>query len=701
MAISSNMIGNLIGRHLKFDIGSQNYDASTGRGYVFSNDGRVGFFVDFSLPDGPKYAVTFSGIKAPNLTNANNFVSKTTTLQTYDFELLKTDTTSIFYKVTDAVVVDFDSSSIGTVFAQQGLTKNDFSNTAMLMETWIDGVMNNAPTADVSALSGIRGFIAGSGGSGAQRVFKLWVEMPPATTNTTAKPTTTHTAPKTSVMSDNGENLMLTDPAKLSVDQKYMQIDGLKGFDYLGLYFSPVSGITANFSALDNQTILYDKFTYKVKNFEGMDLTDYDDVFTGSSFDNTVYASKGKDTINGGGTWVLDTGTQNYNGSDRDWVQYSNGTAGITVKTNATGVMSVTDYGGSVDTLTYIEAVGGTYFVDRMYGGTGNYNQIFAGNKGADIIDGGGGRDDRVWHGDDPAGVVVNLSAKTVNPQSVTQFANSVKYANGDSKTVSAMLIMKEAIEYLETPTVKSVASNRALDGWGNVDVLSNIEAASGSNFNDQLYGSDGRNILSGGYGFDFIVANGGDDYLVGGFGHDALYGGLGQDWIVLDELNWGNLTQTGTNSTYNYVGRFVRDQEESGNIVIYKSVNESTTSNPDVVDGFVIGDDLIDLTGIDANTKRAGNQAFSDNIVTTGFTKTAGQLKISAFKEQVDSHNYAISNAPVDTTGGKNNGYKLSGTQLEGDVNGDGVADFTIKLVGVVVNDAASSQALAESILY
>ena len=199
---------------------------------------------------------------------------------------------------------------------------------------------------------------------------------------------------------------------------------------------------------------------------------------------------------------------------------------------------------------------------------------------------------------------MVNLSAQTVNTQTVALFANSIKYA-GVEGFVSTVYIMKEAFENLEMPTVKSVASNRALDGWGSVDVLSNIEAAQGSAFNDQLYGSNDRNILSGGDGFDFIVGNGGNDYITGGMGHDSLYGGLGRDWIVVDELNWGKLTPaTGVN-------RAVRDLDQSGNLVVYKSVNESTTQNTDVIDGFVLGDDLIDLTAIDANTKRVGNQSF------------------------------------------------------------------------------------------
>lgn len=681
MAISSNFIGNLLGRHLKYDLGSgstQAYNSTTGRGYVFSADGRVGFFVDFNQTD-PKYAVSYSaalssGDALSRKTAADTFVNLPST-SPFNFPTTSA-TSSIFHKAFDTRIVSFDSSSIGTLLAEKGLGKSDFSNTAILLETWIDGILENAGTADVSATGGIRGFITGAARA---NKYMLWSEMTPSTATTASS---TSTAPTSTVMTTSSESLMMMDPGVLTTAQKFMFIDGREGFDYLGLLFTPTSGITANFSNTEAQTIIYAGHTYKVKNFEGMDLTDFDDNFIGSAFDNTVYASKGTDIINGGGTW-----TDGYS-TDRDWVQYINGSGGVTVNTNSSGVMTVKDYSGSIDTLTNIEAVGGTYFIDRMYGGTGNYNQIFAGNKGGDFIDGGAGRDDRVWHGDDASGVVVNLSGKTVNTQAVKQFANSLKYA-GVEGFLSSVYIMKEAFDNLDTPSVKSVASNRALDGWGSVDSLVNIEAAQGSAFDDQLYGSNDRNILSGGDGFDFIVGNGGDDYITGGLGHDSLYGGLGRDWIVMDELNWGKLTPMAG------VNRYVRDLDMSGNLVVYKSVIESTTQNADVIDGFVLGDDLIDLTSIDANTKRSGNQDFSGSILfNVAWTKTAGQLRVSEFTGAsaiVDNHNFAVSNA----TGG----YRLSGVQLEGDVNGDGVADFAIKLVGVTL--ASAQSLISTSILF
>jgi len=58
-----------------------------------------------------------------------------------------------------------------------------------------------------------------------------------------------------------------------------------------------------------------------------------------------------------------------------------------------------------------------------------------------------------------------------------------------------------------------------------------------------------------------------------------------------------------------------------------------------------------------------------------------------------IDSHNYSVSNAV--------NGYKLSGTEVQGDINGDGVADFSVKLVGVSFNDTTLPGQLQDSILF
>ena len=139
---------------------------------------------------------------------------------------------------------------------------------------------------------------------------------------------------------------------------------------------------------------------------------------------------------------------------------------------------------------------------------------------------------------------------------------------------------------------------------------------------NDLLTGSASADTLNGGAGNDTILGLAGNDTLTGGIGVDNLTGGTDAD-----------------NFNYN-------------------SVNESGigAGNRDIITDFLSGTDRIDLSGIDANASLAGNQAFT-MINTLAFSGVAGQLRYSA----------------VGTD-----------TVMEGDVDGNGVADFEIQLTGI-----------------
>ena len=60
--------------------------------------------------------------------------------------------------------------------------------------------------------------------------------------------------------------------------------------------------------------------------------------------------------------------------------------------------------------------------------------------------------------------------------------------------------------------------------------VLTGIEVAEGTAFNDRIFGTDGADTLIGGAGNDQLVGNAGDDVLVGGPGGDTLDGGAGDN---------------------------------------------------------------------------------------------------------------------------------------------------------------------------
>ncbi|MEL6479013.1 MAG: hypothetical protein AAFR17_16925 [Pseudomonadota bacterium] len=164
-------------------------------------------------------------------------------------------------------------------------------------------------------------------------------------------------------------------------------------------------------------------------------------------------------------------------------------------------------------------------------------------------------------------------------------------------------------------------------------DTFAEIEGLQGSRFNDSLRGDMEDNTLLGETGVDRLFGRGGDDVLIGGLGVDVLYGNTGAD------------TMTGNQSNDRYVYFTDRDSGVG-------------SGNRDVITDFnVQGRDRIEISRLDADTTRGGNQAF-DFIGAVAFSNTAGELRAN----QVDGN-----------------------TILEADLDGDGASDFEIELSGIV----------------
>jgi Ca2+-binding RTX toxin-like protein len=163
-------------------------------------------------------------------------------------------------------------------------------------------------------------------------------------------------------------------------------------------------------------------------------------------------------------------------------------------------------------------------------------------------------------------------------------------------------------------------------------DQLISIENLIGSGFADTLNGDMYDNVIDGGGGDDVIAGNSGNDTLRGGSGNDVLNGGKGNDILIGGR---GADTLTGGAGADHFVFLL-------GDSGVEKSARDRITD-------FAAADgDRIDLSGIDAITG-GGDDAFT---LVTEFTGVAGQL----------------------TTRAMTGGYVV-----EGDINGDGVADFSI----------------------
>jgi Ca2+-binding RTX toxin-like protein len=138
-----------------------------------------------------------------------------------------------------------------------------------------------------------------------------------------------------------------------------------------------------------------------------------------------------------------------------------------------------------------------------------------------------------------------------------------------------------------------------------------------GNDLDNRLTGNSGINHLNGGAGNDLIIGAGGADILTGGSGHDTFD---------------------------------------------YNATSDSRGSTADHIRDFVIGEDRIDLSTVDANSSLSGDQAFKF-IGATAFTGHAGELN-------------TVYHAATSTA--------AAFTDLQADTNGDKIADLTIHLDGV-----------------
>lgn len=181
-----------------------------------------------------------------------------------------------------------------------------------------------------------------------------------------------------------------------------------------------------------------------------------------------------------------------------------------------------------------------------------------------------------------------------------------------------------------------SLRNGTASGGHADGDTIAGFENLIGSSHHDTLTGNGAGNEISGGLGQDLIKGQNGDDTLMGEGGRDTIRGGNGRDiqsgGSGRDTFDFNKITETGT-----------------------------TGATRDRITDFTQGLDIIDLRGIDADTGSGGNNAF-DFKASASFTGTAGELR--QFQTAAN-------------------------TIVEGDVDGDGQADFQILITGLLTLSA------------
>jgi Ca2+-binding RTX toxin-like protein len=329
--------------------------------------------------------------------------------------------------------------------------------------------------------------------------------------------------------------------------------------------------------------------------------------------------------------------------------------------------------GGAGDDL--LEGVGGA---DRLAGGDGN--DVIVARGGNDLVGGGAG-DDRIGGGDGidtasyvaaASGVIVRLAiagaqdTRGAGIDTLTGFENVTGSAFGDrlagdgganlliGGAGSDMLDGGRAIDIMNGGAGNDVfiardagdavieAGNGGSDevrSFVNYRLADNVETlrlygagrnGTGNDLANSITGTSGHNGLAGLGGNDLLRGGAGTDQLRGGDGNDRLDGGAGTDSMLggagADRFVFEGSHVTGLRDEADSIGDFSRAQQ-----------------------------DRIDLRAIDADAGAGGDQNFQF-LGTGAFSGAAGELRV---------------------------GTSETGRYVEGDVDGDKVADFFIQVSG------------------
>ncbi len=343
---------------------------------------------------------------------------------------------------------------------------------------------------------------------------------------------------------------------------------------------------------------------------------------TGNESANILNGGSGNDTlIGGGGDDILrgDTGADHMEGGTGNDAYRVDNPGDIVVEKPGEGIDKV------ISSISYTLTANTENLIltgTDAINGTGNElaNQI-TGNAAANVLDGGAGIDVMLGGGGDDTYYVDNRSDHVYE----TVTAGSTVDAGGIDTVMSSATYTLAAAgrQFVENLTLTGSA---AISATGNelANRISGNNSANtlvGNGGDDTLVGYNGNDTLYGGAGNDVLIAGSGDDRLDPGTGRDAMTGGLGADTFVFSNAGVADAT--------------------------------SQTLADRISDFSHAEHDRIDLRAVDANLLAGGDQAFSF-IGTAAFGHHAGELRIE---------------------------HTATATFVEGDVNGDGVADGFIRL--------------------
>ncbi len=200
------------------------------------------------------------------------------------------------------------------------------------------------------------------------------------------------------------------------------------------------------------------------------------------------------------------------------------------------------------------------------------------------------------------------------------------------------------------TVSVDGGTSNVKVDLSGTNKILSSATTALGAGAKDLVLLGAFNASGTGNAQDNVITGNKGNNTLVGGDGNDTLSGGNGIDVLRGD------------------AGRDVLTGGAGADTFVFRSVLDTSkiVTTRDVITDFVHGTDKIDVAGIDANSANGTlvNDVFKFLSLQGAAFTAAGQLHFR-FEDLAGTAN--------------------DKTIIEGDINGDRVADFQLELRGLI----------------
>jgi Ca2+-binding RTX toxin-like protein len=291
----------------------------------------------------------------------------------------------------------------------------------------------------------------------------------------------------------------------------------------------------------------------------------YDDLFGGDGVDELHGGPQSDDLEGGPGDDLVDGGTNYTSDDEGDWIGYLDEQGPVHVDL-LTGVAQAQESG--TDQVRGVEDVTGSPFDDTILGNESH--NIFTGDLGDDVLIGNGGADrlggstffglPEGSDGDD----VVSGGAGDDELDGGTG-ADELRGGDGNDDLGAGVVYLEEPADLLDggggDDRIRSGRGGDQIEGGegtdavsyefaqdavvvdldagaatgDGADVLSSIERAFGSRFDDVLRGTGDADGLYGGEGADTVLGLGGDDVLGGSRPHEGtevIDGGPGNDRI-------------------------------------------------------------------------------------------------------------------------------------------------------------------------